>query len=218
MMIRTIHHALVIPAEAVFAIEREPMRDLTRQLEDRLQRHVKAEAGFEPRAGRAAVAIMLREGAQATEMLMIRRATREGDPWSGHMGFPGGRRDPQDSSNLACALRETEEELGVDLAQWGSAVGELSDVNTGWRKDRPEMLVTPFVFRVASLPPLTPNDEVDDVVWVPLDYLMVQENREPLAWEWKGQNLETDSYLYESYRIWGLSLMMIDEMIALLKP
>ena len=65
---------------------------------------------------------------------------------------------------------------------------------------------------------LTPNDEVDDVVWVPLDYLMVQENREPLAWEWKGQNLETDSYLYESYRIWGLSLMMIDEMIALLKP
>ena len=194
------------------------MRKLTWQLESRLQRHVKAKPGFAPRAGRAAVAIMLREGTQATEMLMIRRATREGDPWSGHMGFPGGRRDPQDSSNLACVLRETEEELGVDLAHWGSAVGELSDVNTGWRKDRPEMLVTPFVFQVASLPPLTPNEEVDDVVWVPLDYLMDQENREPLAWEWKGQNLETDSYLYESCRIWGLSLIMIDEMLSLLKP
>ena len=72
------------------------------------------------------------------------------------------------------------------------------------------------VFRVATLPALTPNHEVDDVVWVPLHFLMDSANREPLAWEWKGQNMETDSYLYQSYRIWGLSLMMIDEMLSLL--
>ena len=131
------------------------MRDLTRQLETLLQDFKKEEAGFEPRSGRAAVAMMVREGIEATEMLMIRRATREGDPWSGHMGFPGGRRDPGDSSNLSCALRETHEELGVDLAQWGTPLGELSDVNTGWRKDRPEMLVTPFIFQVTELPELT---------------------------------------------------------------
>ena len=148
---------------------------------------------------------------------MIRRATREGDPWSGHMGFPGGRRDPGDSSNLSCALRETHEEIGVDLAQWGTPLGELSDVNTGWRKDRPEMLVTPFIFQVTELPELTPNHEVDDVVWVPLYFLLDEGNREPLEWEWKGQKMETDSYLYASYRIWGLSLMMIDEMMGLLR-
>ena len=194
------------------------MRDLSRQLESRLLTFAKDEADFEPRAGRAAVAIMVREGLNATEMLMIRRATREGDPWSGHMGFPGGRRDPGDPCNFSCALRETEEEIGVDLEQWGTRLGELSDVNTGWRADRPEMLVTPFVFRVAELPELTPNHEVDDVVWVPLHFLMDHRNREPLAWEWKGQKMETDSYLYDSYRIWGLSLMMIDEMIGILNP
>ena len=194
------------------------MRDLTQQLHRRLQRFVKQDAGFEPRSGRAAVAIMLREGREATELLMIRRATREGDPWSGHMGFPGGRRDPEDHSNFSCALRETEEELGVDLSRWGAPLGELSDVNTGWRKDRPEMLVTPFIFSVSELPELTPNDEVDDVVWVPLHFLMDKGNREPLEWEWKGQKMETDSYLYDCYRIWGLSLMMIDEMMGLLRP
>jgi len=194
------------------------MRDLTQQLHRRLQGFVKQDAGFEPRSGRAAVAIMVREGQEATELLMIRRATREGDPWSGHMGFPGGRRDPEDRSNFSCALRETEEELGVDLSRWGAPLGELSDVNTGWRKDRPEMLVTPFIFSVSELPELTPNDEVDDVVWVPLHFLMDEGNREPLEWEWKGQKMETDSYLYDCYRIWGLSLMMIDEMMDLLRP
>ena len=194
------------------------MRDLTQQLHRRLQGFVKQDVGFEPRSGRAAVAIMVREGQEATELLMIRRATREGDPWSGHMGFPGGRRDPEDRSNFSCALRETEEELGVDLSRWGAPLGELSDVNTGWRKDRPEMLVTPFIFSVSELPELTPNDEVDDVVWVPLHFLMDKGNREPLEWEWKGQKMETDSYLYDCYRIWGLSLMMIDEMMGLLSP
>ena len=194
------------------------MRDLTQQLHRRLQRFVKQDAGFEPRSGRAAVAIMVREGQEATELLMIRRATREGDPWSGHMGFPGGRRDPEDRSNFSCALRETEEELGVDLSRWGAPLGELSDVNTGWRKDRPEMLVTPFIFSVSELPALTPNHEVDDVVWVPLHFLMDESNREPLEWERKGQKMETDSYLYDCYRIWGLSLMMIDEMMGLLRP
>ncbi len=194
------------------------MRNLTLQLETRLQGFAKQEAGFEPRSGRAAVAIMVREGSEATEILMIRRATREGDPWSGHMGFPGGRRDPEDASNFSCALRETREEIGVDLSQWGTPLGELSDVNTGWRKDRPEMLVTPFIFQVSELPVLTPNYEVDDVVWVPLHFLMNEANREPLEWDWKGKKMETDSYLYDSYRIWGLSLMMIDEMTGLLAP
>jgi len=193
------------------------MTVLTPKTKQRLAQFHKEPAGFEPQAGRAAVAIILRDGGETTEMLMIRRAVREGDPWSGHMGFPGGRRDPSDASNLRCALRETEEELGVDLLQCGIQLGELTDVNTGWRADRPEMLVTPFVFQVNAVPAMTPNYEVAEVVWVPLDFLMQPDKREPMKWEWKGKTLETDSYLYASYRIWGLSLMMIDEMLMLLR-
>lgn len=193
------------------------MRDLIHPLRRQLQSFSRDEAGYEPRSGRAAVAIMVREGLDATEMLMIRRATREGDPWSGHMGFPGGRKDPGDMSNLACALRETREEVGVDLGEWGKPLGELSDVNTGWRKDRPELLVTPFVFEVGDLPDLTPNHEVDHIVWVPLHFLLDERNRKPLEWEWQGKKMETDSFLFATYRIWGLSLMMIDEMMGLLR-
>ena len=193
------------------------MRDLTQQLHRRLQALRQAGRGLRAAFGSRSRCHHGARGSGGDELLMIRRATRGGS-WSGHMGFPGGRRDPEDHSNLSCALRETEEELGVDLSRWGAPLGELSDVNTGWRKDRPEMLVTPFIFSVSELPELTPNDEVDDVVWVPLHFLMDESNREPLEWEWKGQKMETDSYLYDCYRIWGLSLMMIDEMMGLLRP
>ena len=193
------------------------MKNLSYQLERQLPLQQKRDIGVEPKSGRAAVAIMIREEEAASEMLMIRRATREGDPWSGHMGFPGGRRDAEDDSNLSCALRETREELGIDLSECATPLGALSDVNTGWRRDRPEILVTPFVFRVETLPDLTPNHEVAGWVWVPLHFLMDHRNREPHNWEWRGQKMSSDSYHYDNHRIWGLSLMMIDEMVGIIQ-
>ena len=91
---------------------------------------------------------------------------------------------------------------------------ELGEVNTGWRPDRPEMLVTPFVFTLNDIPIMTPNYEVDGVIWVPLDFLLDQGNRVPLKWEWRGEAVESDSYIYQGDQIWGLSLMMLDELMA----
>ena len=162
---------------------------------------------------KAAVAIVLSAGKQGVEMLMIRRAVREGDPWSGHMGFPGGRRDPEDSSSQACAARETHEEIGLDLWKHGSLLCELSDVNTGWRPDRPEMLIAPFVYWLDEVPTLSLNHEVDDVVWVPLGFFQEPDNRQALKWEWRGESIESDAYYYDDNQIWGLSLMMIDELL-----
>ena len=165
---------------------------------------------------RAAVAITVRSGVSGPEILMIQRAVRQGDPWSGHMGFPGGRKDESDASDMACAKRETREEIGFDLDIYGELVCQLSDVNTGWRADRPEMLVAPFVFKVGSTPVFELNHEVDDTLWVPLSFLLNDANRSRHHWDWRGEVLESDAFTFDDRLIWGLSLMMIDELLQII--
>jgi len=133
------------------------------------------------------------------------------------MGFPGGRREPNDASNLDCALRETREEIGSDYQSHGELLCQLSDVNTGWRADRPEMLVAPFVFSLNSQPTFSLNHEVDSVLWVPIDFLLESSNRSLHQWQWRDRSLETDCYHYKGRLIWGLSLMMIDELLEIIR-
>ena len=84
-------------------------------------------AGDRHQRKRSAVVMMLREVAGGdVEILMIERAQRAGDPWSGHMGFPGGRVDAGDVHSYAAALRECMEEIGLDLASHGCFMGRLS--------------------------------------------------------------------------------------------
>ena len=78
---------------------------------------------------RAAVALILQLHAGELCVLMIRRAEHEGDPWSGHMAFPGGRLEAQDRNGLAAARRETEEEIGLHLGTGEPCIGRLSDLN-----------------------------------------------------------------------------------------
>ena len=165
---------------------------------------------------RAAVAISLRSGVSGPEILMIQRAVREGDPWSGHMGFPGGRKDASDVTDVACAKRETREEIIFALDTHGELVCQLSDVNTGWRADRPEMLVAPFIFKVDSTPSFELNHEVDDTLWIPLNFLLDDANRGRHQWDWRDEVLESDAFTYDGRLIWGLSLMMIDELLEII--
>ena len=65
---------------------------------------------------RAAVAALLRPGSDGAEFLFIHRADDPRDHWSGHMAFPGGRVEPTDADSLAAALRETREEVDLDLS------------------------------------------------------------------------------------------------------
>lgn len=114
----------------------------------------------------AAVAILHAQLPEET-VLLIRRAEREGDPWSGHWSFPGGRRDITDSNLLVTALRELDEECGIRLAEHDLETA-LRPTMAG-RRARKHMLVAPFLFRINQpLPTALDAREAVEAVWMPL--------------------------------------------------
>jgi 8-oxo-dGTP pyrophosphatase MutT (NUDIX family) len=126
-----------------------------------------------PESGsRAAVALLLRQGAAGLELLLIRRAERAGDPWSGHMALPGGRHQVEDADLAATAARETREEVGIDVARQGRLLGELDELAP--RSARiPAIVVSPFVYRVDAQARAAPDPrEVQAALWVPVDELV----------------------------------------------
>ena len=166
---------------------------------------------------RSAVALILQIRQGELHILMIKRAEREGDPWSGHMAFPGGRMDKTDAHGYAVAVRETEEEVGLTLGPADRCLGRLSDLNARPRKGTLGMAVSPFVFHLEREVRFTPNYEVAEVIWVPLEYLLDTENREDMIWEFKGVKIPMPCYRYQGRCIWGLSLMMLDELMDLIE-
>ena len=163
---------------------------------------------------KAAVAAVLREGARGVELLFIHRAEHPDDPWSGQMGLPGGRVDPGDASPLATALRETREEIGLDLARVGRELGRLSEVRTHLPLGSVPHCVVPFAFAVDGDPALRPNEEVQETLWVPLSFLLDRGNRSAFTWVMKGLPLPMPCYTYRGRVIWGLTLKIVDELLA----
>jgi 8-oxo-dGTP pyrophosphatase MutT (NUDIX family) len=159
--------------------------------------------------------VVLREDAVLGPcVLLMRRAERRGDPWSGHMSFPGGRMGRDDANSLAAAIRETREETGLALAET-ECIGRLSDVVTR-RHERPlPMLVTPYVFRLLREPRWVLGHEAVETLWVPLAFLADGRNRQPLVWRSTGINWKLPSYVYEGRRIWGLTLFMLGELLRI---
>jgi 8-oxo-dGTP pyrophosphatase MutT (NUDIX family) len=117
----------------------------------------------------AAVAI-LHTPAPDDSVLLMRRAEREGDSWSGHWSFPGGRRDACDYDLLHTALRELEEECGIRLPR-ASAAAELPPRIAG-RRVGAYVLVAPFVFPVdGELATILDPQEAAHAAWIPLAWL-----------------------------------------------
>ncbi len=115
----------------------------------------------------AAVAVVLRERAAGPELLFIERAEHPDDPWSGHMAFPGGRLDPEDPSPRATAERETREEVGLCLEP-AESLGRLDDLEGRHAGRQLPLVISAFVYAAGDTPPLAPNYEVREALWVPL--------------------------------------------------
>lgn len=104
-------------------------------------------------------------------MFFIERAHREGDPWSGHMAFPGGRVEPDDRDTRETAERETAEEVGIDLGG-AEPLGRLDDVQGRRSGKAVDLVISAYVYLLNEPQVVTPNYEVASTFWVPVDHLL----------------------------------------------
>ncbi len=165
---------------------------------------------------RAAVALILREACAGAEFLAIQRAERPGDPWSGHMALPGGRSDPSDRDLFATAVRETREEVGIDLVRHGAMIGHLDELQAiGAGKVLP-LVITPIACEIQAPVTLELNrSEVCDAVWIPLAALRRADVQGHFTYELAGASLRHPAYVYEGYTIWGLTYRILANLLAL---
>lgn len=156
---------------------------------------------------RAGVAIIFSPGCQ--DVLFIRRAEQQGDPWSGHMAFPGGTVEADDPSHLQAARRETAEEVGLDLASGARLLGRISDVRASAGGRVIPMAISPFVFELLGPGSIVPNVEVQEVVWGPVGRLLDPGLTSTLPYTLKGETYELPCLRLDGRVIWGLTYQML---------
>jgi 8-oxo-dGTP pyrophosphatase MutT (NUDIX family) len=163
----------------------------------------------------AAVAAVFRAGPDGhPELLMIKRADHDGDPWSGHVALPGGRMEPRDRDLEQTAVRETWEETGIDVARDGHVLGRLDDLAPR-TPVLPPLVIRPFVAVVPSTVKIVASPEVADAFWVPMAAL-----RERTQWGLGMVDIrnvgpvEVDTFRHGDYTVWGLTERVLRDLMS----
>lgn len=160
----------------------------------------------------AAVSLVIRAN-QELELLLIKRARSERDPWSGHMALPGGRRDPADATLLATAVRETHEETAVDLSRGAAHLGELDEVGPASVR-LPQLTIKPFVFGVpGGLSASVASHEIEAVHWVTLDELRAPGTHGHVDIPLPGGTRAFPCYRVAGEVVWGLTYRILSQFL-----
>ena len=166
----------------------------------------------------AAVAIIVREINSQLEMLFIKRAEKEGDPWSGHMAFPGGHREPDDQGLREAAERETLEEIGLDLSR-GNYLGAIDHQSAQPRGRTLNMLIAPHVFEIFDVVEFSTNYEVDEVVWAPVEDLLSNKLHDTETLPMAGTPTIFNGYrLSGGHFVWGLTYRILKSFFEIIDP
>jgi 8-oxo-dGTP pyrophosphatase MutT (NUDIX family) len=168
-----------------------------------------------PAERRAAVAAVLRPGQTGPDLLLIRRAEREGDPWSGHMALPGGHAHADDRDLLATAKRETHEEVGIDLSEH-ELLGALDEHAANAQGRFTGLVIAPYVFALRDEPVLQPNYEVAEVLWAPLAAMAHGEIDAVLELQRGGQTVRFPGYEVGGQVVWGLTHRVLQNLFGTL--
>ena len=147
------------------------------------------------------------------------RSDKKGDPWSGHMAFPGGHQDDSDSSLKAAAERETMEEVGLDLVRHGSYIGEIDWVQAKPRGRNLDMVVAPFVYELTEpVDQFTLNYEVADVFWGSLSDMHAGTSHTMHDFRVSGETQKFPGYEVSDEIVWGLTYRMLELLFMVLDP
>jgi 8-oxo-dGTP pyrophosphatase MutT (NUDIX family) len=144
------------------------------------------------------------------DLLFMTRASHDEDPWSGHISFPGGHMEASDTLPLHAAIRETHEELGLELTV-AQCLGPLNQVQT---PPAPDLSVHPFVFMLGERPSLTPDaTEVKRTHWLSLESLLNGDNRSDFLFRYAENTVRLPCVQIGDERLWGLSLRIVDDLL-----
>lgn len=168
----------------------------------------------------AAVAVLLcehptEESVRSPHLLLIQRALHPSDPWSGHLAFPGGRRDAIDASLLETAIRETREEIGVHLDPQRQLLGRLDAMTTRGAL-MPGLVIEPYVFEVPHRDVFAlDTTEVASAFWVPVGPLMRGEHDTSVEFHRDGSIHQLPGYQLGQHVLWGMTYEMFQRLARL---
>jgi len=154
----------------------------------------------------ASVAILIRPAGGDLEVFIVKRAEVDGDPWSGDMAFPGGKKAALDEGVLDTAVREVMEETGIDLKPL-EPLGYMEPL-TSWV--RRTFRVQPVVYLFEGDPPITLNYELTKYMWTPVGDLRKLRSRATV------KGFDSPIYMIGDDVVWGLTCRMLDQLINIL--
>ena len=162
----------------------------------------------------AAVAMILRMAEDGPELLFIERAQHTGDPWSGNLGFPGGKVEKTDIDPRRAAEREAREEVSLDLSA-ARHLGFLTEIAGAHLPVR----VSCYVYELTSSAPLSLNGEIVDAFWVPLSDLLDPYRHCCIPILFRGETLPRPAIRLpqpEKPYLWGITYRLVMELLRLL--
>ena len=155
----------------------------------------------------AAVVVLLRGVNQTFQILLVKRAEKPTDPWSGQTALPGGKRNPEDRDMKETVVRETLEETNINLLEDCRFLGTLDPISPA---QKPEMKIIPFVVLQEKEQTINLNEELTEYFWTPLAEL--SKNKGTVKFSFG----EHPAYLIEGHVVWGLTYKILDKLLTLL--
>jgi 8-oxo-dGTP pyrophosphatase MutT (NUDIX family) len=162
----------------------------------------------------AAVAMILRDAKHGPEILFIERARHERDPWSGDLGFPGGKIEATDEEPRRAAERETFEEICLDLRQ-ACYLGRLDDLAGAHLP----VVISCFVYETCQAGAFSLSEEVAEVFWVPLRTLLDPLRHRQTTVFFKGESFQRpaiDLRGPDRTVLWGITYRLVCQFLGIL--